>query len=384
MAKATFYEEAASNRRRSVVLLIITFIGLYAFVNLIALALGAYSRTIASTCDAYGNCTSSTAFWWNPLALAVTAAVIAAYLLIAYRSATKAALSITKARPADGAQYAQLRNVVEGVSIAAGIPMPAVYVIDDPAPNAFATGMHPDRAAVVVTSGLLQQMSRRELEGVMAHEVSHIRNRDSSFMTLVVLTVGAIVVLSDVLLRIGLYAAIFSGGGRGRGRGRNDNGDAMALVFLAIGMIGLIIAVPFAIFLKAAVSRRREALADASAVELTRNPTGIRSALEKLEADTTVVKAHSTATAHLWIESPLDRRSKAGLSAAVGGLFDSHPPLATRIATLRRFEGLDPDSRGPIDPYPDPASAPGRERPRGGSDPLPPPRSGDWYVPPAN
>jgi heat shock protein HtpX len=365
MSSTNFFDEAQKNRRKSVFLMALTFLTLYGFINLIAAAFGAYSRS-TNVCDGYGSC--STQFWWNPAPLIIVGVIVGGYLWIAYLNASKAALSITRAVPATGPQYQQLRNVVEGVSIAAGIPVPAVYVIDDPAPNAFATGMRPDKAAVVATTGLLAKMSRRELEGVMAHEVSHVRNRDSSFMTLIVLTVGAIVVLSDVLLRIGIYAAAFSGGNRRRRE--NDGGDAIALAFIAIGVVGLVIAVPFAMFLKAAVSRRREALADASAVELTRNPTGIRSALEKLEADTTVVKAHSTATAHLWIESPLDRRSGRGLAGAVGGLFDSHPPLSQRIAVLRTFEGLDPKARGPVDPFP------GREplQPPHG-DPLPPPRA---------
>ena len=335
------------------VLMSLTFVVLWAFVNVIALALGGHSRDAACSYDSAYSC--GTEFFWNPATLVLTAGVVAAYLWVAYLMSARAALAITKARPAEGPQFQMLRNVVEGLSIAAGIPMPAIYVVDDPAPNAFATGLKPEKAAVAVTTGLLGTMSRRELEGVMAHELGHIRNRDTSFMTLVVLTVGAIMVISTVLVRVGYYATLFMGGG-GRRRGRSDSESAVAaigLVMLAIGAIGFVIALPSAMVLKAALSRRREVMADASAVELTRNPTGIRSALEKLESDTTVVKAMSTTTAHLWIESPLDRSQGGGFVASVGRLFDSHPPLAERIAVLRRYEGLDPSGRGPVDPRPE-------------------------------
>lgn len=345
-----FFEQIRSNHRRSMGLMALTFLVLYVFVNVIAAVLGAYTRTGDCTYSYSGSC--GTAWYWNPVALTTTAALVAGYLWLAYAMSARAALAITKAHPAEGAQYQSVRNIVEGLSIAAGIPMPSIYVVDDPAPNAFATGLKPEKAAVAVTTGLLNSMSRRELEGVLAHEIGHIRNRDTSFMTLVVLTVGAIMVLSTVLVRVGYYATFFFGGGSRR---RNDKDGGVALIglaLLAVGLLGFVIAVPSAMLLKAALSRRREVMADASAVELTRNPTGIRSALEKLESDTTVVRAMSTTTAHLWIESPLERQRGGGFVASVGRLFDSHPPLAERIAVLRRYEGLDPNARGPVDPRP--------------------------------
>jgi heat shock protein HtpX len=343
-------------------LLTLSFIVLWAFGDVIALAAGAY-RTNSPTCvteqSGGASCTTTSLHWtWVP---AIVVAVIAAtYLTIAWWNASKAALAITKARPADGPEYATLRNVVDGIAIAAGIPNPAVYVIDDPAPNAYATGMHPNRAAIVATSGLLAIMSRRELEGVIAHEMSHIRNRDTTYMTLAVLTAGAIVVISDLCLRIGFYS--------GMGRRRNDN-DAGALL-IVIGLVGFLLAVPCSLLLKAALSRRREALADETAVELTRYPAGLRAALEKLEGDTTVVRATSHATAHLWIETPLERTNRQGLGGSLAGLFDTHPPLATRIAALRAMEGLDPNERGPVDP------PPGTDRP------PPPPRTASPLPPP--
>lgn len=361
-----FFDEIRSNHRRSIFLMITTFLILYAFINLIAAAAGGYSHT--GNCDTYGACTRH--WYWNPVTLIVTGVLVGGYLWIAYLSSAKAALAITKSVPATGPEYAQLRNLVEGVSIAAGIPVPAVYVINDPAPNAFATGLKPSRASVTVTTGLLAKMSRAELEGVLAHEVAHIRNRDTSFMTLVVLTVGAVMVLSTILVRIGIYASYFMGGG-GHRRSRDDNnaGAAIALAFLALGLIGFVLAVPIATLLKAALSRKRETMADATAVELTRNPSGIRAALEKLEADSTVVRAMSTSTAHLWIESPLERKQGSGFVGSVGRLFDSHPPLALRIAKLREYEGLNPNERGPVD------NGPGLmgNNPQFRSTPTPPP-----------
>ncbi len=363
-----FFEQIRSNHRRSMLLLAGTFVVLYAFINLITAAFGGYTKDAA--CSAYSTTPCGSVWYWNPVALGATAVLVGGYLILAYRMSAKAALAITKARPADGPEYLQLRNLVEGVSIAAGIPVPAVYVVDDPAPNAFATGLKPEKAAVAVTTGLLAKMSRRELEGVLAHEIGHIRNRDTSFMTLVVLTVGAIMVLSTVLVRVGYYATLFMGGGGRRSRSdNNDSGAAIGLVLLAIGLVGFVIAIPVATLLKAALSRRREVMADATAVQLTRNPAGIRSALEKLEADTTVVKAMSTTTAHLWIESPLERSRERGFIGSVGRLFDSHPPLDERIAVLRRYEGLDPNGRGPVDPGP--GVLPPVERRPGGR--LPPP-----------
>ncbi|MDO8392074.1 MAG: M48 family metallopeptidase [Actinomycetota bacterium] len=362
-----FFEQIRSNHRRSMVLMAATFVILYLFANLIVAAFGGYQRDAACTSVSASSC--GTDWFWNPIALGVTAAAVGGYLWVAYLSSARAALAITKARPADGPEFQQLRNLVEGLSIASGLPVPAVYVVDDPAPNAFATGLKPEKAAIAVTTGLLATMSRRELEGVLAHELGHIRNRDTSFMTLVVLTVGAIMVLSSMLVRIGYYATLFSGGNRRSNREGGDSAAMIGLAMLAVGMIGFVIAVPSAMLLKAALSRRREVMADATAVELTRYPTGIRSALEKLEADTTVVKAMSTTTAHLWIESPLERTKGSGFMGGVGRLFDTHPPLAERIAVLRRYEGLDPNGRGPVDQSPGVLS-PGGFGPRA---PLPPP-----------
>jgi heat shock protein HtpX len=248
---------------------------------------------------------------------------------------------MAKARPADGPEFSELRNIVEQMAIAAGIPVPAVFVVDDPAPNAFATGRNPKHAAITVTTGLLAAMSPRELRGVIAHETGHIVNRDIAVTTLAVLAVGAIAVIAQIGIRIGFFS-----GGR-----RNEAAGAMMLV----GIVLYLIAVPAGMLLRSALSRKREAMADATAVELTREPAGIRSALEKLEADTTVISSPSAASAHLWIESPLERGGSEGIQGAFGRLMDTHPPLAERIASLRAIAGLDPEGRGPNDPPSSPA-----------------------------
>jgi heat shock protein HtpX len=226
-----------------------------------------------------------------------------------------------------------LHNVIDGLCIATGLPKPKVYIVDDPAPNAFAFGRSPERAGVAVTSGLLNLMSRRELEGVLAHELSHIRNRDVQVTTLAVTTVGILVVVADISAR----ASFFSDWG-------DDDGGGAAL--LAVALVAGALAFG-AKLLSFAISRHREELADTSAVAIV-SPGGLRRALEKLEADHTVVHHVSRATAHMWIESPLqtdgDQRH-----ARVNSMFDTHPPIAERIAVLRRLEGLDPDERGPVD-----------------------------------
>lgn len=343
MSDATgFIAHKTHNKRASLIILAGVFALLFIVANAIAAIFGGYTRqdcvlqrspygTVAQDCTSH--------FDFNVAILAVTIGVVLAYLLIAWLMSAPAALSMVKARPADGPEFAELRNVVEQMAIAAGIPMPAVYVVDDPAPNAFATGRNPKHAAITVTTGLLATMSTRELRGVIAHETGHIVNRDIAVTTLAVLAVGAIAVVAQ----IGIRAGMFSGGGR------RDNAGA---IFLLLGLVLYAIAVPAGVLMKAALSRKRESMADATAVELTREPAGIRSALEKLEADTTVISHPSAATAHLWIESPLERSGEQGLHGAFGRMLDTHPPLSERIAVLRGIEGLDPEGRGPNDPAP--------------------------------
>lgn len=240
------------------------------------------------------------------------------------------ALRMSHARPADEVEHARLHNLVEGLCIAGGLPKPRLYVIEDDAPNAFATGRDPHHAAVAVTTGLLGKLNRVELEGVLAHELSHIKNYDTLVSTLAVTLVGVMVLLSDFALR-------FLWWGGPRHRDDRVAGAGPAAVLGLVGIALLVLAPLVGRLMQFAVSRRRELLADATGVSLTRYPPGLVSALEKLRDDTTVVHSASRATAHLWIESPLAHASSEGRGARLNRLFDTHPPLEERIAALREI-----------------------------------------------
>ncbi len=247
----------------------------------------------------------------------------------AYWKSDEVALKMSRAVPADPTEYARLHNLVEGLCIASGVPKPRLYVIDDVAPNAFATGRNPKHGAIAVTTGLLAMMDRVELEGVLAHELSHIKNNDILVATMAVTMVGLLALVSDWFIRL-----MWWNGGR---RGRNDpqGGAAPYLAFIGFGL--LILAPLIAKLLQFAVSRSRESLADVSAVEMTRYPPGLISALEKLRDDTTVVHASSRATAHLWIESPIARAEPEGRLSKWNRMYDTHPPLDDRINALREL-----------------------------------------------
>jgi heat shock protein HtpX len=249
---------------------------------------------------------------------------------VSYWKSDAVALRMSRARPADPVEYARLHNIVEGLCIAAGLPKPRVYIVDDEAPNAFATGRDPKHAAIAVTTGLLEKMNRIELEGVIAHELSHIKNYDILVSTIAVTLVGFIALASDIGIR-----TLWWGGGRSRDD--NDNGGGPAAVLAILGFALLILAPLIAQLMQFAVSRRRESLADLSGVELTRYPPGLISALEKLRDDQTVVHSHSRATAHLWIEQPMPTEREQGKLSRLNRLFDTHPPLEERIAALREL-----------------------------------------------
>jgi heat shock protein HtpX len=259
--------------------------------------------------------------------LVVVAVVVITGSLIAYFNSDKVALAMSRARPADPKEYARYHNLVEGLCIASGLPKPRLYVIDDSAPNAFATGRNPKHSAIAVTTGLLEKMNRVELEGVLAHELSHIRNYDILVMTLAVTMVGMIALLSDFFLRF-----MFWTGGRG---GRDNNGGSNNPAGAIIGLLGIVLMIfapLIAQLMQLAVSRRREYLADASGVQLTRYPPGLISALEKLKGDQTVIRTASKATAHLWIEGPLD--TEPGTKNKFNNWFSTHPPIDERIKAL--------------------------------------------------
>lgn len=282
------------------------------------------------------------------IAFAFSIAIAATLAFTSYRSSATLALRSTRAVPAPREQYGRLHNLVEGVALAAGIPVPDIYVVHDPAPNAFATGKDPDHAAVAVTTGLLDKMNRVELEGIIAHEIAHIRNYDIRVMTVAVATAGSIAMVSDLFWRL-LYFGALTGGGASHRRRSSDSKSGGGNPIVLIGFVFVVVLAPIAAaMLKAAISRRREALADASAVEFTRYPTGLRQALEKLDADITVVSRTSHATSHLWIESP-DSHEKGTRGRSFNNLFNTHPPLSDRINLLREMEGLPPyDGPDPI------------------------------------
>jgi heat shock protein HtpX len=253
------------------------------------------------------------------VALAVVIAVVSA--LAAYYAGAGMILTMSRAKRIEKKDHPQLFNVVDELAIAGGLPMPAIYIIDDSAPNAFATGRDPEHASVAITTGLLDKLSRDELQGVMAHELSHVGNRDILFSMMVGIMVGSIVLVSDFFLR----SVFWSRGGRKR----NQKGSAGAIM-LVVALLFAIFAPLFAKLLQLAVSRQREYLADASAVQLTRYPEGLASALEKIAGDKEVLEVANRATQHLYIVNPIkpfEKRAK--------GLFSTHPPLEERVSRIR-------------------------------------------------
>jgi len=240
-----------------------------------------------------------------------------------YYGSDKLVVTMTGAKLIQESDNPKLFNLIQEVTIASGMPMPKVAIVIDDAPNAFATGRNPEHALIAFTTGILDVMDRDQLQGVIAHEMAHVANRDTLVSAVAATTAGAIAILSDMLTRMMWF-------GGGRDRDREGNGNPIALV---ISLVVLILAPLAALMLKSAISRKRESLADATAVAFTRNPAGLRSALEVLAADSTVVHQRSTAVAHIWIESPLDAKS-------VSKLFSTHPPIEERIAVLKSMESL--------------------------------------------
>lgn len=237
-----------------------------------------------------------------------------------YYSSDKLVIRMTGAQVLQESDNPKLFGLVQEVCLASGLPMPKVAVVVDDAPNAFATGRNPEHALIAFTTGILDVMDRDELQGVVAHEMAHVANRDTLVSAVAATTAGAIAIVSDMLIRM-----MWFGGRRDRESGANP-------VTLVISLVVMLMAPIAAMLLKAAISRKRESLADATAVDFTRNPAGLRKALEILARDSTVVQQRSNAVAHIWIESPLDAK-------AVSKLFATHPPIQERIETLRRLEG---------------------------------------------
>ena len=303
------YDQVAQNKRRSILLII-------GFVILVVAVGFALNLLIQG----------------GPAFIVLAVLIAGGSAALSYWKSDAVALAVSRARPASIEEYPRLHNLVEGLCIAGGLPKPRIYVVDDPSPNAFATGRNPKHAAIAVTTGLLERMNRVELEGVVAHELSHIKNYDILVSTLAVTMVGVIAIAADVGVRF-----MWFGMGRSRNNS-NDNQSGGPLALLAILGFALLILSPLiARVMQAAVSRKRETLADMSGVELTRYPPGLISALEKLRDDYTVVGSTSHATAHLWIEQPQAVDDREGRFARLNRMFDTHPPLEERIALLREL-----------------------------------------------
>jgi heat shock protein HtpX len=303
------YDQVAQNKRRSILLIA-------GFVVLIV-AVGAALNLLVQG---------------GPVFIVIALVIAGGSAALSYWKSDTIALAVSRARPASVEEYPRLHNLVEGLCIAGGLPKPRIYVVDDPSPNAFATGRNPRHAAIAVTTGLLERMNRVELEGVIAHELSHIKNYDILVSTLAVTMVGIIAIAADVGVRF-----MWFGMGRSRNN-QNDNQGGGALAILAVLGFALLVLSPLiARVMQAAVSRKRETLADVSGVELTRYPPGLISALEKLKDDYTVVGSTSHATAHLWIEQPQALEEGEGRISRINRMFNTHPPLEERIALLREL-----------------------------------------------
>lgn len=300
------YQQIASNKRRSIALI-------FGFVVLVVLVGVAIGYLIGG----------------GPTASVIALVIAAVMAFTSYWKSDSIALKVSRAVPADPTTYQRLHNLVEGLCIAGGLPKPQVYVINDPAPNAFATGRNPQHAAIAVTTGLLEKMNRVELEGVIAHELSHIRNYDILVSTIAVTLVGSIAIMTDLAIRM-----MWWNGGRTSREGDRNNGSNPLALF---GFLLLILAPFIAKAMQAAVSRKRESLADVSACQMTRYPPGLISALEKLRADTTATHSASMATAHMWIEQPLSGVSDGGKLGFFHRMFNTHPPLDERIALLKEL-----------------------------------------------
>lgn len=255
-------------------------------------------------------------FNWGTSGIIILALIIFLYNWFAYENSDKIALASVSARPADPNEYYVLHNVVEEVALAAGIPKPKVYIMDEPQPNAFATGKDPNHASICVTTGLLSMVNREELQGVIAHEVSHIRNRDILLMTVVGIVAGLIILARDIMLRSMWWGV----GGRRRER---DEGN---VIFLVIGLILSILAPFIVALIRAAISRQREFLADATGAYIIRDPEALASALEKIGSYAKPMRAASDATAHMFISNPF---------GSVEKLFATHPPIEERVRRLR-------------------------------------------------
>jgi len=310
---ASFYNQAAANRRNSFLLVLV----IVALLALLGFTIGYGTTGVLEG-----------GLGW--LGIFGIIAIISS--LIGYFSGDRAVLAASKARPATEAEAPQLINVVRELTLSAGIPMPSVYLIDDTALNAFATGRDPGHASIAVTTGLVERLDREELQGVIGHELSHVRNLDIRYAMLVGVLVGTIALLADVFLRMTFW------GGTGRRSSSSDRGGGGLQALVMMMAIFLAILAPFfGRLVQLAVSRQREYLADASSVELTRNPQGLQRALAVLADDREVLEVANRATQHLYFRNPIRK-----FEARSKGLFSTHPPILDRINRLRALAGEAP------------------------------------------
>jgi heat shock protein HtpX len=310
---ASFYDQIAANRRNSFLMA--------AFVVALLAALG-FAIGFAVSGEPAGGVAAT--------GLAIVVGGLAG--IGTYFGGDSLVLSVSGAKEVDETSAPQLMNVVREMAIAANVPMPRVYLIDDTAPNAFATGRDPKHASVAITTGLLEKLDREELQGVMGHELSHVRNYDIRFSLVVGVMVGAIAILADFFLRF----TFWGGGSRGRDRDGGGGGGAQAVVFI-IAIVLAILAPLISRFIQLAVNRQREYLADATAIELTRNPYGLERALAKISGDPEVLEVANRGTQHMYFTNPIKKFEERSSS-----LMSTHPAIIDRINRLRELTGEPP------------------------------------------
>lgn len=311
MATTTFFQQQRSNRVKSVLLLLSAGV----LLGVLGFAIG-----VSTT----GEPAAGVGF------TGIAVAIAALLGFTSYFGGDRIVLAASRAQAVTAESHPVLLNVVQEMAIAANVPMPSVYVIPDSALNAFATGRNPEHASVAITQGLLDRLDREELQGVIAHELSHVRNLDIRFMLLVGVLVGGVALLSDMFLRFTMF------GGRGR-RSDSKGGGGLQLIMIVVALVLAILAPIAARLVQLSVSRQREYLADASAVELTRNPTGLEQALWKLGTDREVLEVANRSTQHLYIVNPIRK-----FEDRANGLWATHPPLADRIDRLRNLHSAPP------------------------------------------
>lgn len=327
MSFATFHDLISANKRNTWILILV-FVLVFVGMGMLFGYLGGYylgDPQAASHSGQHSSIQSDTGWRWGMVVAMAAGGLALVLALSSYYGGASALLSMSQAREIQKADDPKLFNVVEELAIAAGLPRPRIFLIDDSAMNAFATGRDPHHAAVAITTGLRAKLSRDELQGVMAHELSHVRNYDILYATLIAVMIGVLVLMCDAFLR----SSRFWSTSRQRGRGRSGSGGGAGAILLVIALLLAIVAPILARIIQMAISRQREFLADAGSVQLTRNPQGLAAALTKLEGDTEVLEVANRATSPLYIIHPIKKFEERSNS-----IFSTHPPVRDRISRL--------------------------------------------------